>query len=58
MWAGALAGGFTTHAFQKGAREIEADEDETRWEERLKKVAKPAAEATEIDDEEARQTDP
>ena len=26
--------------FDRAAREIEADEDETRWEERLKKVAK------------------
>jgi hypothetical protein len=26
--------------FKEAAREIEADEDEKRWEERLKKVAK------------------
>jgi hypothetical protein len=26
--------------FKEAAREIEADEDEARWEERLKKVAK------------------
>lgn len=28
--------------FKEAARELEADEDEARWEERLKKVAKPA----------------
>ena len=27
--------------FKEAARELEADEDEARWEERLKKVAKP-----------------
>ena len=27
--------------FKEAAREHEADEDEARWEERLKKVAKP-----------------
>ena len=27
--------------FKDAARELEADEDEKRWEERLKKVAKP-----------------
>jgi len=26
--------------FKEAAREVEADEDEARWEERLKKVAK------------------
>lgn len=26
--------------FKEAARDLEADEDETRWEERLKKVAK------------------
>jgi hypothetical protein len=26
--------------FKEAARELEADEDETRWEERLKKIAK------------------
>jgi len=26
--------------FKEAARELEADEDETRWEDRLKKVAK------------------
>jgi hypothetical protein len=28
--------------FKEAARELEADEDEARWEERLKKVAKSA----------------
>lgn len=27
--------------FKEAARELEADEDEKRWEEQLKKVAKP-----------------
>lgn len=27
--------------FKEAARELEADEDEVRWEARLKKVAKP-----------------
>ena len=29
--------------FKEAARELEADEDEARWQERLKKVAKPKA---------------
>ncbi len=38
--------------FKEAARKHDADEDEKRWEERLKKVAKhKATEATEIDDE-------
>lgn len=28
--------------FKEAARELEADEDEARWEERLKKIAKAA----------------
>jgi hypothetical protein len=31
--------------FKEAARELEADEDEARWEERLKKVAKPSPRA-------------
>ncbi len=31
--------------FKEAARELEADEDEKRWEERLKKVAKPKVSA-------------
>lgn len=30
--------------FKKLARELECDEDEARWDERLKKVAKPSPE--------------
>jgi hypothetical protein len=30
--------------FKEAAREHEADEDEKRWEERLRRVAKPKAE--------------
>ena len=33
--------------FKDAAREAECDEDETRWKERLKKVAKPKAEKRE-----------
>jgi hypothetical protein len=33
--------------FKEAAREIEADEDEKRWEERLKKVAKAKPEKPE-----------
>lgn len=32
--------------FKEAAREHEADEDETRWEERLKKIAKVKPERT------------
>ena len=31
--------------FKQAARELEADEDEKRWEERLKKVAKQSPES-------------
>ena len=31
---------FQLNKFKEAAREHEADEDETRWDERLKKVAK------------------
>ena len=31
-----------TDKFKKAAREIGADEDEKRWDERLKKVVRPA----------------
>ncbi len=30
--------------FKEAARELEADEDEKRWEERLKRVARPKSE--------------
>lgn len=33
--------------FKEAARELEADEDEARWDERLKKVAKAKPEKTE-----------
>jgi hypothetical protein len=33
--------------FKEAARELEADEDEARWEERLKKVAKAKPEKPE-----------
>lgn len=35
-----------TDKFKKLARELEADEDEKHWDERLKKVAKPKAAET------------
>jgi len=36
--------------FKEAARELEADEDEARWDERLKKVAKQKPEATKGDE--------
>lgn len=33
--------------FKEAARELEADEDEARWEERLKKIAKQKVEKPE-----------
>jgi hypothetical protein len=35
-----MAGSSQSEKFKRAAREHEADEDEARWEERLKKVAK------------------
>lgn len=35
--------------FKQAARELECDEDESRWEERLKKVAKAKADKSEPD---------
>jgi hypothetical protein len=32
--------------FKEAARELEADEDEARWEERLKKIAKQKADTS------------
>jgi hypothetical protein len=47
--ARAMAEKTQAEKFKQAARELEADEDEGRWEERLKKVAKakPGSTATE-----------
>jgi hypothetical protein len=36
--------------FKEAARELEADEDEKAWEERLRKVAKPKVEKSDLKD--------